>query len=95
MESKYLDFEQQYSEGKTKRFIVWNKSRVCLGCIKWYAPWRKYVWISPGRESIFDSSCLNDIKNFIENLMYGRALLKRTDKDTQEYKDKLKLEDNA
>lgn len=77
MESKFLDFEQQYSEGKTKRFIVKNKSGQYLGCIKWWAHWRRYVFICPGKEMIFDSSCLKDITAFIDNLMLERKLEKQ------------------
>lgn len=69
MESKYLNFEQSYSEGKTKRFLVKNKSGERLGCIKWWSHWRRYVFISLATELIFDTSCLGDIKKFIDELM--------------------------
>lgn len=57
--------------GKTKRITVHNKkSDGCLGFIYWYPPFRKYVFQpNPQSAIVFDSKCLNDIKEFLEELM--------------------------
>lgn len=42
-----------------------------LGQIKWYAPWRRYVFF-PARASLFDASCMREIVSQIESLMKQR-----------------------
>ena len=71
--AKYLFFEELKTDTKTKRFNVKNKlSNDLLGCIKWYAPWRKYCFFILSSDLIFDAYCLNDISDFINGLMAER-----------------------
>jgi hypothetical protein len=56
---------------KTKQFMVENTAGSILGHVKWYAPWRKYCFLTHG-PLIFDAGCLNDIQDFINRLMTER-----------------------
>ena len=72
VETKFLVFKEIPNEGKkTKKFQVLTKYNGLLGTIGWYGPWRKYVFSIAG-ESIYDSSCLSDIIQFLNNLMEDR-----------------------
>jgi len=42
-----------------------------LGAIKWYAPWRRYVFF-PDPGTLYDVSCLREIAAFIELQMEAR-----------------------
>jgi len=67
--SKYLKFVRIPFNGKTKRFEIISKSTgTTLGRISWYPSWRQYVF-SPVFETIWNKDCLNDIQNFLNNLM--------------------------
>ena len=48
----------------TKEWSVWlHSGDVFLGEIKWYAPWRRYVfYTSPG--TLYDASCLFELSMF-------------------------------
>lgn len=51
--------------GKTR---IWNvksvgPARPLLGTVKWYAPWRKYVF-EPLSQTIYDAACLTEISQF-------------------------------
>ena len=51
--------------GKTKRWSVENAvGGPSLGDIRWFAPWRKYVF--EASKAIFDEACLTEIAEFIE-----------------------------
>jgi len=70
---KYISFIELDSKPKTKVFEVRNFSGgALLGCVKWYAPWRKYCFFIdfPGR--VFDAGCLADIQDFMNKLMAER-----------------------
>jgi len=72
MASKYLSFLEieLTPKKKTKIFAVKNKIYGdLLGYVKWYAPWRKYCFFANNTDLIFDSGCLTDISDFIENEM--------------------------
>lgn len=57
---------------KTKQYIVSNrKTRQDIGMIKWYNHWRRYVFF-PYVDTIFDSSCLKEIVEFLDKLMNER-----------------------
>lgn len=76
IQSEFLDFEVcvlRLSDinKKTKIYTVKNKSNGgTLGWIKWYGPWRKYVFNTEC--AIFDVKCLTDIIAFISGLMEER-----------------------
>lgn len=62
---KYIKFVEVSNEGKkTKRFNVVNLSEQKLGVILFNPRWRKYVF-APNEHTIFDSECLNDIIEFL------------------------------
>lgn len=42
-----------------------------LGTIKWYAPWRRYVFFPQGG-TLFDAGCLAEIAQFIKQQMEAR-----------------------
>ena len=57
---------------KTKKYQIFNIAwDNYLGEIKWYAPWRKYCFY-PGDSTVFDSKCLQDIQDKIDELMAER-----------------------
>ncbi len=70
--SKYLEFYKGTNKPKTQLFLVRSKKHnINLGFIKWYSRWRCYAFF-PEEETIFNSECLNDIKEFIDKLMEKR-----------------------
>jgi len=72
-EYKYLTFIELDPKPKTKVFEVRNKlSGTTLGYVKWYGPWRKYIFQTELLILIFDSGCLADLKSFIDELMAER-----------------------
>lgn len=68
MNSKFLLFEEENIVGyKTKVWAVKSKMQgTILGKIGWYGPWRKYTF-SAMPQTLFDSNCLNDIRQFLED----------------------------
>jgi hypothetical protein len=82
-ESKYLEFWKAGYTGETDIYDVLSKScdlpftkhRSILGHIKWYGPWRQYCfWPSP--QTIFNPACLQDIREFIGDLMAERKCVR-------------------
>ena len=75
--SKYLVFNKVKYEGKkTFNIDVLNKDGVTLGIIKWNSGWRRYAFfIASG--TFFDSECLKDITNYIDQLMVDRKKVKK------------------
>jgi hypothetical protein len=71
--SEYLNFEEDdHYDGKTKRIIVVSKRHLnILGAIKWYGAWRQYTFY-PESDTIWNKQCLNDILDYINNLMQER-----------------------
>jgi len=70
--SKYLEFKQIPHKGKTKRFSVISKQHgFPLGEIKWYGSWRQYSFY-PNGDTIWNTDCLKDIQDFIQQLMDER-----------------------
>ncbi len=76
---KYIHFEEVDSTGK--KTSVWqcanNKSFSYLGIVKWYGPWRQYCFF-PFENTIFNKGCLEDINDFITQLMDERNVKKET-----------------
>jgi len=56
---------------KTKIYKVLSKHEDILGEVKWYAPWRQYSFF-PEDECIFSKGCMNDINDFMTELMEAR-----------------------
>jgi hypothetical protein len=72
-ESRYLEFDQIGSTGKTDIWDVRSKSQgSVLGEIKWFGRWRQYCfWPSPN--TIFNPECMADISKVIKELMARRG----------------------
>ena len=74
--TKHLRFDETRDTGKTKQWtVVSTKTEDDLGIIKWHPPWRRYIF-EPDWETIFDSSCLSIIKEFIDEQMEARKVKK-------------------
>lgn len=78
MESKYLNFVKDTVPGrKTPIVHVMNKDATYLGTIYFNPGWRKYVF-EPEANIIFDTKCLTDIINKLDDLQSEwRASLKK------------------
>ena len=55
-----------------KKTAIWNvetsREGLRLGEVRWYAPWRRYVFIPIARrltEAHFDASCLKELSDFV------------------------------
>ena len=84
-EGKWIKFEQSGDTGKTKIWNVVTKDKgVVLGIIRWHASWRKYSFF-PRESTIFETTCLMDIINFIQQEMAKR----KWDKNRASFSDKL------
>lgn len=70
-ETKHLSFYLEERKPKTIIVKVENKSMEDLGIIKWYAPWRQYCYMGEC-DIILAKSCLQDIQEFITELMERR-----------------------
>lgn len=67
---KHIHFIAVY-EGVNPKVAYWrcvnNKDKSRLGIVSFYIPWRQ--WVFEGREcSVFDTSCLADIIDFMKQL---------------------------
>lgn len=69
---EYIEFVMTEQKPKTS---VWNCSNVksgnVLGIIKWYSGWRRYCYF-PTIQAVYSAGCLEDIFNFIKQLMEER-----------------------
>lgn len=76
-EVTYLKFDDISSpKKKTKDFAIWSGSDSSfLGYIKWRSGWRKYVFVTPDTQAVFDNGCLQDICEFLNKLMEKRKEL--------------------
>ena len=66
MPNPYLDYEYvgRTDSGKTCIWVVKSRNNEPpLGQIRWYGPWRKYVFY-PCANTLFDYACLQDIAEF-------------------------------
>ncbi len=64
-ESKYLVYSSVIlPKRKTPIVFVCNKSNEELGQIRFYPQWRRFVFY-PKADTLFDSSCLEDIASTI------------------------------
>lgn len=75
--SQYLSFKTEYIPGrKTPICTVYSKSsHKVLGHIKWYASWRQFTfWPAP--YTIWNSECLEDIRNSINDVAMEYAIKK-------------------
>lgn len=71
---KYLVFNRDLEMERGRKTQYWNVNSATqgntLGVIKWYAPWRQYIFEPWG--AIFNHECLWYIMRFLQNLMDER-----------------------
>lgn len=65
--SKFINFIQVPSSGKTEVYTVETKACLPIGTIKWYGSFRKYCFF-PNANTVWDTSCLNDVIYFMSKL---------------------------
>jgi hypothetical protein len=51
---------------KTSVYEVYSNYDDHLGTIKWYSPWRKYVF-APSTDTLYEETCMREISQFIED----------------------------
>ena len=72
--SDYLTFELIEQKLKTMVYLVKSSfNGEVLGSISWHWAWRRYVFY-PVDNTVFDLSCLREIREFVDNLMEERKL---------------------
>lgn len=86
-EPTWLKFERFDLPGrKTPIYQVTNKeSGVYLGDIKWHGAWRKYTFFTKpssqvGVQFLFEATCLQDMTNFLNQLMIEHKAAKSNEK---------------
>ena len=68
----YLNFELIERKLKTVVYLVKSSfNGEALGRISWHWTWRRYGFY-PINDTVFDSSCLGEIREFIDTLMKER-----------------------
>lgn len=73
MDGKYIRFHRIEKKPKTSVYAVYTKNDDQIGTIKWYSPWRQYCFF-PDENTVWSKGCLQDINNFIYDLMSQRKL---------------------
>lgn len=69
---KHIEFMELGGAKKTKIFACGNpKANVFLGVVKWDCSWRQYTFF-PEPKLKFSKSCMDDIGDFIKQLMDER-----------------------
>lgn len=67
--TKYLLFQLVGNTGKTVKYLVLNKdSGITLGEIKWYGSFRKYGFFTTNPDAVYDTNCLQCIRDVIADL---------------------------
>lgn len=68
----FEEIPRQLNEKRlTRRWLIKTAQDNSVGEIRWYAPWRRYVFY-PRAACLFDQSCLDDISAFLEIRMEQR-----------------------
>ena len=68
----YIHFEHVEDKPKTSVWRCLNsRGNQELGLVKWHTPWRTYCYF-PTVQAVYNTGCLNDICDFIEQLMNKR-----------------------
>ena len=71
-ETKWMNITCVHDTGKTKVFNLYSKEgNFLLGQVRWYGPWRQYAFMPEGN-TVFEKKCLQDITDFIVELMNER-----------------------
>ncbi len=69
----HLKILETHDTGKTKVFTVQSVHGGTLGRIIWYSQWRRYT-LQPAAATVWDSSCLLEVRDFIDRLMLDRDM---------------------
>lgn len=66
---EYLEAKQlpQPEKRKTHRYEIVNRSGDELGRVRWYGPWRQYVF-HPEIETLFNYQCMIDLAALLKAL---------------------------
>ena len=71
-ETKWLRFWIDWTEAEKSKTVVIdirNKSDQCLGSIRWYGPWRQYVFdTNEDATPTFNNHCLQSIVDVLTHL---------------------------
>ena len=79
--TEYLHYQKfRWSNKKTCNVTISSIYGGRLGQIKWYPGWRRYAFF-PDSETLYDSSCLKDIQNYIDELMVEHKILKEGERN--------------
>lgn len=63
-----LEFMDMYFDENGKTYwSIWNKKKEKLGIIRYWKPWKKYVW-DQDNDIIMSKDCLKQIADFLEDL---------------------------
>lgn len=67
--AEYLKFKDEDSSHLKTRIVSVRSasSNKPLGWIRWYAPWRQYVFY-PATDTLFNSDCLKEIRHWIQSM---------------------------
>lgn len=69
---EYIHFKLDVTASKGRKTNIYailsKSSNHILGYIKWYGAWRQYCFY-PNGETVYNVGCLDDIKDFIKQLM--------------------------
>jgi hypothetical protein len=69
MENKTYEYIEIGKEEHKELYYVKNReSRDVLGAIEYYNPWKKHVFSAEDTIFVFDSACLRNIIEFMEEL---------------------------
>lgn len=69
---KHIEFLEAEKKPKTSVYLVKNhQTGDRLGVVFWHSPWRQYV-LRPFLETLWSRSCLDDVSDFINQLMEAR-----------------------
>jgi len=70
--ASHLKIIETHDTGKTKVFTVHPAAGGgAIGRILWYSQWRRYT-LQPASATVWDSSCLLEVRDFIDRLMLDR-----------------------
>ena len=77
MTSEYLAFHENMPRERGKSTKVWDvvskRHGDLLGRVQWFGRWRQYVFV-PQPETLFNSGCLDDLREFIGEQMLDRSI---------------------
>jgi len=74
--AEYIEFRLFAAGQKTDIYhVVATKNEEILGVIRWFCPWRQYVF-EPYDNTTWSADCLLKVHGFISGLMEARKLEK-------------------